>query len=283
MMMSANRGYTLIELLWALALSSLFGVVGIAAFARWTKALHVVAQQQEGYRATLKAHALLESALYSTDHSRLPFTILRTPGNALRLPNGAEHPVSALRGTSQPRADSDIISIVDISPTLIGEVQTASASGSGVFLEACGLMSAVRDNDYKSVIVMTLDGPYQAVGKVTNTSRGCVSFSGVIVAGIVSGSQEILAPPLRLLIVQREFSLLVDRSGELRFVSHTGSRILENQPVTRGYRSIHLEPLSDEAAGILFKVSVHASYSRPSFRFVLPSLLQRSIFSELLP
>ena len=278
----AGRGYTLLELVWVLALSSVFGLGAIQAFASWMKAIHTITQQQEAHRATLKAHALIESALHSSDYSRLPMTVFRTPGDNLTLPNGVEHPVTSLRGTSLPRVDSDVVTIIEVSPSRSGEVQTASLSGATFSLEACGISSAIHQDDYKSVVVTTLDGPYQAVGKITNTTPGCLSFCGSLAQGLVSAAQEIKAPPLLFFTVRREFSLFVDRSGELRFVSHTGGRVLENQPVTRGYRSIHFETLYDEAAGSLYKVTVHASYTRPSIRFLTPSLLQRSLFAETL-
>jgi hypothetical protein len=278
-----ERGFSLIEAVVALGLASLIFIGSLATFTNTMAGMRAAGDANLSALATFKAHAVIATALYTLEKNRLPFTLTITPGNRLSLPHGEPHPLAALKGTSAPRVDSDIISVIEISPLFRGRIRSSSRSGTGFLADACGMYEAPGKEDFKSVVAFAVDGAVQAVGEISKINTTCARFNGTLISGLISSSQVAIGTPLELAAITREQSLFVDRSGELRLASHVGSRITENQPLTRGLRSIRIVPVNDDARIPIYSIVVRPSYGSERKRFLLPGLARRSLVAEVLP
>jgi len=137
-------------------------------------------------------------------------------------------------------------------------------------------------DDFKSVVVLAVDGAFQATGAISKTFADCIHFDGTVLSGLISSSNIAIGTPLELAAITREHSLFVDRSGEFRLASHVGTRITENQPLTRGLRSIRMSAINDDDKVPIYSVVVRPSYGGERKRFFIPGLARRSLLGEVL-
>ena len=278
----SQRGFSLLETVVALGLSSLILLGSIATFTNTVAGVRTATDANVSALATFKTHAVISTVLFSLERNRLPISPLITPGARLTIPNGEKHPLATLTGTSAPRIDSDIISVIEISPIYRARIRSFTRSGTRFTADACGMYETPGKDDFKSVVVLAVDGAFQATGEISRTLSGCIHFEGTVIAGLISTAHGAVGTPLELAAITREHSLFVDRSGEFRLASHVGTRITENQPLTRGLRSIRMSAISDDDQVPTYSVVVRPSYGGQRKRFFIPGLARRSLLGEVL-
>ncbi len=277
-----QRGFSLLETVVALGLSSLILLGSMATFTNTVAGVRTATDANVSALATFKTHAVISTVLFSLEKNRLPISPLITPGARLTVPNGEKHPLAGLTGTSAPRVDSDIISVIEISPIYRARIRSSRRSGTRFAADACGMYETPGKDDFKSIVVLAVDGAFQATGAISKTFADCIHFDGTVLSGLISSSNIAIGTPLELAAITREHSLFVDRSGEFRLASHVGTRITENQPLTRGLRSIRMSAINDDDQVPIYSVVVRPSYGGERKRFFIPGLARRSLLGEVL-
>lgn len=277
-----QRGFSLLETVVALGLSSLILLGSMATFTNTVAGVRTATDANVSALATFKTHAVISTVLFSLEKNRLPISPLITPGARLTVPNGEKHPLAGLTGTSAPRVDSDIISVIEISPIYRARIRSSRRSGTRFAADACGMYETPGKDDFKSIVVLAVDGAFQATGAISKTFADCIHFDGTVLSGLISSSNIAIGTPLELAAITREHSLFVDRSGEFRLASHVGTRITENQPLTRGLRSIRMSAINDDDQVPTYSVVVRPSYGGERKRFFIPGLARRSLLGEVL-
>ena len=277
-----ERGFSLVETVVALGLGSLILLGLIVTFSNTVAGVRAATDAHISALATFKTHAVISTVLFALEKNRLPISPLITPGARLTLPNGENHPLTGLTGTSAPRVDSDIISVIEISPIYRARIRSSSRSGTRFAADACGMYEIPGKDDFKSVVVLAVDGAIQATGTISKTFADCIHFDGTVLSGLISSSKIAIGTALELAAITREHSLFVDRSGEFRLASHVGTRITENQPLTRGLRSIRMSAINNAAHLPIYSVVVRPSYGGERKRFFIPGLARRSLLGEVL-
>jgi len=271
------RGYSLIECLCSVAIVALL-ISGIAITTkRMSAILGGVSDSLEERVAIIKTGATIQAALASLERSHISGLVTTTAGDNPRTPSGAPHPVAGLSGTSRPRSGSTVLSTVEVDPRFRGRIVRSAFSQDTVTIDICGAPMKPTPDQFRSHLVIGLAGPCQITGSANQISANCFQISGRAVAGLIAPS---CAPSslLEYLPVIREFSLHIDRSGELRLISHVGNRILENQPVVRGLRSFSVTPLAVSLyPDVFYRVTVSGSFAR-SHTFLFASALTREGF-----
>lgn len=275
-------GFSLLETLVALALGSMLLAGVFTIFSRSLAAISLASAASESLTAAAKAHAILASGYTASARSRLHFVISTFSGSALSTSDGAPHPLTGLRPTSAPRSDSDIITFIALYPQHRGRIRSWRRSGTAITFEVCDIFKTPRPDEYKSIVILSLDGPLQAVGDLAAISTECAAFSGTIIKGLIAQDTSPRGSPLEAIAVASEQSVFIDRSGELRLVSHVGMRILENQPLARGFRYLRFE--SNTSAGIITHAVEIKLSAGPRYRgLLLPSASPRAVWNEVLP
>jgi hypothetical protein len=229
-----------------------------------------------------KAALVITAALAALERSHLPKLVQVTNGTTLLTESGTPHPVSGVGLTSRPRSDSAVITSVEIDPRYRGRIARSTFSGTSVELDVCDAPQIPTKDQFRSYLAIGLQGLCQFTGTLATTGNNCLSFSGSPTAGMFAGGPCPAASLLEFAPISREFSLFVDRTGELRLVSHVGMRILENQPIARGFRSLEVNEIADSSGTLLYRLTVTPSISR-ALSFNLPAPLARtSLWNEIL-
>lgn len=280
---SSQRGEVALDALWGLLLGSMALLACAILSARISATASRLTAQMNGRLAAGKTIAVVAGALRSLERNRQPFAAQIFSGSTLLLSNGARHPLASLSGTSGPRGDSDILSIIEPDTRLEGKVSSASLSGTSVTATICGLTTRIPSGTFKSFLLYTIEGVKQVVGEVRTINTTCVMLTGTSIQGVVSASPSWTSRPLLFAPVDREYSLFVDRNANLRLASHTGSLILENQPLTRGIEKIKVEKHTGADGVTIWKLSVKPSQGGEVSHFIVPALAQRHIWNEVLP
>lgn len=277
-----SRGFTMMECLVALCVASIAALVASSALrsasGTFTHASRVILDRS----AAASLRTALENGVRALDRSRLEFAVSVWPGPRSTA-RGALHPLSALSGTSAPRAGSDIISFVELSPLHAGEILRSTVAGLEVTCYACGFTMRPAPSQFRSYVALGVSGAVQLVGTARTTGTGCLELSAQAVPGLVSDPGSVLPSSLHKLVpVEREYSLFIDTSGQLRLSSHTGSRILENQPLLSGLRSMRLTPLAGPQGITAYGASIEGAYGLRSESVIPLTLLPRGLLSQVL-
>lgn len=276
------RGFSLVECVIALGISALLGLITVQTTHYAATIITHHSQQIAARAVATKAALIISASLVSLERTHLPGLFQVAAGDALITSSGGLHPVSGVSSTSRPRAGSAVISSVEVEPRYRGRVRESTLSGASADLTVCDATSVPSSGQFRSYLAIGLQGLCQFTGVITPSGHGCFLFSGTVTKGLFTNGNCQPASLLEFVPVVREFSIFIDRTGELRLASHVGMRILENQPIARGLRSLTLSEMPDQNRPLLFRLTVVPSSSRP-LHFLLPAGLTRaSIWSEVL-
>jgi len=274
-----QRGTSLIELLITLALGSLVLTCISTALVRGHHSYALLAATTEAALSREKAASALGAAVRALDRHRLDIGWIVVKGEQIST---MDHPVARLRGTSAPRQSSDILSVIETSPLHRGRIISSDLRGTAVSLRVCELQGLPSLSQVRSFLVLGFHGPIYLLASTLQETNGCLELQGSIVSSIFAskaqpgGSLHILLP------IQREYSLFVDRSSQLRLVSHTASRILENQPVVRGISFVRISARQETEGALLFSLMVQPIGGRAATTLLFPATTRRPIWNELL-
>lgn len=278
-----ERGFSMIESLWSMLLGSLMLTGLLFVTSNTSRGVKMASDAQRTLQATQQAATLLEVSLRALETNRLSFAATITRGDHLRLANGTPHPLASLSGTTMPRPDSDILSVIAVSFQHHARLIEPHIIGSTITARACDSLTRITSSDFKSFVVYTLTGPHQVVGQLTASSLGCYNLSGTVISGLISNAGADIGTPLTFMPVDREQSVFIDRTGNLRIASHVGTRITENQPLTRGLRSFRLKRSVNTDGTSIFDVEVKGSVGHPLLKSIVPGLAYHEIWNEVLP
>lgn len=277
-----SRGFTLMECLVALCVASIAALILSSALRFAGGTFQHASKAIYDRNASAALRAALENGIRALDRSRLAFSVSVWPSPRL-MAYGSPHPLYSLSGVSAPRAESDIASFIDLSPLYAGTIIRSTVIGLNVTCYACGFAARPTSSQFRSYVALGVSGAVQLTGSARASGSGCLEFAGQAVPGLVSDPATILPTSLlRLVPVEREYSLFVDASGQLRFASHTSSRILENQPLLSGLRRMRLTPLVTPWGTTGYRASIEGAYGLRSESIIPIGLLPRTVLSQVL-
>jgi prepilin-type N-terminal cleavage/methylation domain-containing protein len=275
------RGFSLLECLCSLAIVALLTASITQLVHRSSSILGATSDALDERLTMTKTGLVLSAALAALDRTHLAGVVSITNGSNPTTPHGSPHPASGLSGNTRPRTQSAIFSVIEVEPRYRGRVIRSSFSGNSISLETCGATEQPSSTMFRSHIAVGLSGACQLTGQIERRSATCFTLSGQATPGLISSH----CPPhslLEYMPVLRELSIFIDRTGELRLISHVGSRILENQPIARGLRSLDIALLEVGGHNSLYRIDVHATSTR-SHRFIFAAGLTRdTLWNEIL-
>jgi hypothetical protein len=275
------RGYSLLECICSLCIVALI-TSGVAQLVhRATAVLGTTSDNLEERFALTKSALVIKAALAAHERSHLPGLVTITNGSNPLTSSGGAHPVSSLSGNTGPRSASSIVSIIEVAPRHRGRIIKSSFSADSISVDVCGGVEIPAPNAFRSHLALGIQGLCQLTGAPERLNGGCFTLTGKAVSGLVSKACETNSL-LEYLPVTRELSIYIDRTGELRLISHVGARIIENQPIVRGLRSLQITLIKDPTNALLYRVDLYANAAR-SHRFIVPGgLTEEKIWNEIL-
>lgn len=278
-----ERGDVALDALWGLLLGSLTLISCAYLTSRVSSTAAVMTREIHGRLAAAKTIAVVTAGLLSVERNRQVFSAQITSGTSLRLPNGLRHPLATISGSSGPRTESDILTVVDLDNRYRGVVTTATISGTSLEATICGLTSRIPSGTFKSYVLLTIEGARQVVGETSTISSSCARLTGSSISGVISAHPSFPSRPLVFVPIDREYSIFVDRAATLRLASHTGTSILENQPISRDVDLMTLQEERQPNGIRLWTLHVRPSSGRAVSHFIIPALTQRHVWNEVLP
>lgn len=277
------RGHSLIETLFGLCLMGLMASVTVRFIQQSSGVVHETTAAIESRLSITKAALTISAQLSSLERSHLPGLVFISRGTSMQAPHGSSHPVTGVGPTSRPRPESDIISVIEVEPRYRGRIRQSRFIGNTVEVEVCGSPVQPRANQFRSHLAVGTSGACQMTAALTPGFGGCFTASGSVVRGMLHASPACPhASLLEYLPIIREFSVYVDKTGELRLVSHVGMHIVENQPIARGLRSLGIQQYIAPSGATLFSTTISASRAR-QHTFTFPgALTQSTLWNEIL-
>lgn len=275
------RGYTLLECICSLCIVALL-TAGVAQMThRAATILGSTSDALEQRFAITKTGTVISATLAALERTHLPGLVTTTDGARLTTAHGTSHPASGLTGNTRPRAESTILSVVEVEPRYRGRIIRSSFTAQEISIEVCGAVEIPSPAAFRSHLVVGLSQLCQLAGTPQRTSSTCFSLSGSPISGIISNAcprQSLL----EYLPISREQSLYIDRTGEFRLISHVGARIIENQPIVRGLRSLDVVGVQPTADTSIYRIDVHANATRSHRFFFAGGLTREPLWNEIL-
>lgn len=274
-----ERGASLLEMLVTLTLGTIVLTclsTGIMAGARLYAAL---SSTTEATITRQKATSALGAALRALDRHRMNTGWLVVSGTDL---SATKHPLARLKGTSAPRELSDILSIVETSPIHRGRIVSSHLNDTTVELRACDFSDPPIPSDTKSLLILGMSGLLHVSANIPRGAQGCLDLQANRLHSIFSTYRPPASSFHTLLPIEREYSLFVDRSSQLRLVSHLGGQILESQPIARGVSFVRVKYHLDLSGAMHFSVTVKPIGGPASTTTVFIATTRRSLWSEIL-
>lgn len=270
-----ERGFTLLETVASLGAASVVAL----ALCVMVGTSGLIFRESSGSVSDLAVATQVEGAVQAgvraLGRSRQQFAMTISTGGSTLLPNGALHPLASLSGKSSPATGSHIISFLDLSPHYAGTIERTMIDGPSVTVVACGFDHRPSPSQFKSFVALGVSGPVQLAGSLRTVSSSCVELTAESLPGLVSDPATVLPSSLhRLVPVNREYSLFVDRAEQLRISSHTGPRVSENQPLGSGVREIIFSELSSADGAVALSATVTGAHGAVS-TFLVPLPLAR--------
>lgn len=274
-----ERGTSLLEMLVTLALGAIALActsTGIMAAARLYATL---SSTTEATIARQKTNSALGAALRALDRHRINAGWLVASGTNL---SGTKHPLTRLKGTSAPRELSDILSVLETAPLHRGRIVSSHLNDTTVELRACDFSAPPDASDTRSLLILGMSGILHVSAKIPRETLGCIELQAYRLHSIFSTYKPPASSFHTLLPIEREYSLFVDRTSQLRLVSHHGGQIVENQPIVRGISFVRVTHQLDPSGTMHFSVTVKPIGGPASTTTVVIATTRRSIWSEVL-
>lgn len=275
------RGYSLLECICSLGIISLLTASIVHLTHSSASILSNLSDTLEQRFVMVKTGLVLSASLAALERTHLPGIVTLTDGKNPTTSSGGLHPVRNLRGNTQPRAYSSILSTISVDPRYSGRILKSSFTADTVLIEVCGSPEIPGRNTFRSHLTIGVSGACQLVGTPQRTSDGCFTLSGSPVRGLVSDS----CPKhslLEYLPIISEQSVYVDRTGELRLISHVGARIIENQPIARGLRAIQIHAVHTMHKATIYYFDIFTRTTRSHRFFSAAGLTRETIWNEIL-
>lgn len=231
--------------------------------------------------AVLKTRTIATSLLQAHERLRLAELVTVTPGHNPKTLWGFQHPIARLTGTSRPRDDSDIMTVTMVDPRYRGRIVKSIFHDSAIEVTICEVSQRPSPQESVKHLLLGTTSLCTIRGELLFESGDCYRLVGIPADTILSSKRACSRQAfLEYYPSQSDRSLFVDRSGNVRLLSHTGMNITENQPITRGIRRMLVSSRFASSGHRFYALSIKPSYA-VSQHFLLPQRLASQPFWNL--
>ena len=278
---ATEAGFSLIELIASLSLISLatlFISVTSKNTIRITSTTKSIADDDI---AVIRAQSVIASLINATERLRLSGLVSITTGAHPITAWGAPHPITHLNGTSRPRVGSDILTSTFIDPTLRGRVVKSDFQNAFILAYICGLSQTPSPTAFKKHLLIGSSSICQMRGSLTHVADSCYELIGYPIDTITTPKEQCKPQAfLEYYPTESDKTVFIDRSGNLRLLSHSGLNITENQPITPGLRRFSIQRKSTNTNDIFYSLTIFPSLAPPR-SFLIPQRLTPYPISSL--
>jgi prepilin-type N-terminal cleavage/methylation domain-containing protein len=278
-----QHGFTLAEIMVATVITSIIMALAISTVRVSTETSVKVEQVAQREIAAARTFVQLSAGFDAIETHRLGIGWRVHKSGVMRLADGTLHPIMKLRTTSLPRTESDLFSTLELATDRTMLVRRYELQGTRLLVEACYKeQQQGKSEGFKSYILVGIEGGLQITGSAQGLPGSCIRLSATTVQSIFCKSTSLLKSAQLLIPVRSERSLFVDRSSQLRILSHVGSLVLENQPLIRGVSDFRITPMEVGRRNLTFLSSINNRSRHPLQWHRIISLKQGDSWNDIL-
>ncbi len=259
-----EQGFALAEILVAAVITSIIMALALSTVRVSTATSFRIEQFAQREIAAARTFVQLSSGFDAIETHRLGIGWRVHQSGVMRLADGTPHPIMKLRTTSQPRSESDLFSSLEIASDRTLLVRRYKLQGNRMLVDACYRERQRRESEsFKSYVLVGIEGVLQITGPAQGLTGSCIRLSATTVHSVFCQGRSPLQSAQLLIPVRSERTLFVDRSSQLRILSHVGPLILENQPIIRSVSDLRITPIGVGQENLSFAASINNRSRHP--------------------
>ncbi len=246
------KGYTLLELAVSLLISIiLLGLCGqmLMQVIRSSAQLNKKINDERVFQIV---RATFARPIHALDTHVLPFGLTVHPSGSILFADGTKNPVH--NSNFPPDSTSNALSFIEpLSPFPLSVVEGNIAS-----VKACTAVAfALEDirSNAKSFIALGVDGALELLPlelrSYGTTDSYCITARLQETQSMTIKRTTSNFPPQLLYPLKTQATLYLDTQGTLRHLGHKGANNIENQPIIRGIKAIHIRASAFEGSTTL--------------------------------
>lgn len=242
--LKSENGLTLLELLAALVITAPALIALTGLLQRSGQGLLAIRKEAQSTHLLFHAQSVIEKIIEDSDTHRF-FLLPRVHKHGrIQFSDGSLNPISMTRTSSRPSAAADSVMGVALDTQGTMKVQSIKPSGTGVIIRACSRLASASGQQVHSLIAVTVDGLVEVVSQKTTftLSSPCSTLKLFPSKSMLTKTSTItdLLLSQYLIPITKLYTLYIDRRENLRYLAHSGSRNIENQPIVGGVNALHL-------------------------------------------
>lgn len=235
-------GNSLPELLLAMAIVSIVATGVVLTFSHLSTATFTLKTFKEHAYGTSSTLALLQQGMIHLDAHTLPF-----PPRIHRQTIKFYPPALGSLAIENRDDTSHAVTFFEVVPHTNLLIRRWFSSQS---IEACN-NPTFSWQMIRSAIAISHDSFAEiAINETTPTSQNCRVINFTTPDSSMIAPQKMRTLPYKIIPLKRTYTLYRATSGALRYLSHVGPDIIENQPLTHRSPALHLQLKSHEAENI---------------------------------
>lgn len=240
-----RRGFTLLELTLSLSIAlPLCAAFAFSLHSALSLLKSTSIERQDSYVIT-RTKALLNTVMQDMDTHRFAIAPRIHSSGLINFFDGTANPISGASGTRAPLSGSQAISGLSVDLLQAHRVREAVKGAAAYIYTACPQFFELENGtDERSFVGVYTSGLMELVGvsSALRAAGNCREFTLTPAQSMsLSNQHPEYGEYVRVLIpVRSQYTLYVDRNHYLRYLSHRGSRNIENQPLLFGLRSMEL-------------------------------------------
>jgi len=179
----------------------------------------------------IRLRNLISEVLADLDSHRFEILPRIHKNGAISFTDNTLNPVTSLQGSNAPHPESDAITGLRLESTRSYRVLESSRHASQFRYLACPEVNLQDRTSAKSYMGVSSDGLLELSGSST-ASGSCRIF--LLGASLSMSVKQDHVDPLfirKLIPISRHYTIYVGKDLQLRYLSHVGSRNIENQPM----------------------------------------------------
>ena len=245
-----QNGFSQLELLCCLVISlPLLGVISSVLHSS-TKELAVVKEKRFHSLSVLRSQIIINKIINDLDQHTLRILPVIHKNGLLKYVNGRRVRLGNSSSVVRPLQNSDAITYASIDLNAMQEVITWQNTNNSLKIFSCSRFNGalVRDK-HRSVLGLGVSGFTELVvnwkksgTSNANPNRTCFELTLIPQDSMISSNGHNSKEKLYYLVPVNElYTYYVDRQRQLRFLSHSGSRNIENQPIARKFNRLNFQ------------------------------------------
>lgn len=243
--MKPPQGFSTIELLAALCIALPVLAALALALRGEVEAYRMLRKTEIVESALFRTEKLLHSSVFDSDSAAWAPALRIHKNGRIQYADGSANPVMAGTAALRPLPTSDALTSASFDPEHAFIIRSAHLQGRVLSVTACPrFKSSTRGSRAHSLLALGAEQSFELTSQERELTFGsaCQALRLRSTKSMLTGTASLLDLRLARVLVPIVHlrTLYIDRRGELHHLAHRGFENIENQPLLRGLKQLHL-------------------------------------------